>query len=113
MSVSSLLQPQTVTGRDWSQLYVKSVNTSSANLNNGAITNVASINGSLAGTATSLGFYNGALVAQPTASGASGYSSVGGTAVLSNDRFTGGIGSTAYTIGDIVKALKQVNLIVN
>lgn len=50
-------------------------------------------------------------IAQPTATAASGYAAVGGTNVNSNDTFTGAVGATAYTIGDIVAALKNLGLI--
>lgn len=50
-------------------------------------------------------------VSQQTATGASGYASVGGSAVSSDDTFTGGSGATAYTIGDIVLALKNYGLL--
>jgi hypothetical protein len=70
----------------------------------------------LAGNLTvlgNLGFYGTSAVGQQTASGASGYASVGGVPVLSNDTFTGGVGATAYTIGDLVKSLKAYGLISN
>jgi hypothetical protein len=47
----------------------------------------------------------------PTASGATGYSDSGATVVHSAGTFTGGVGSTAYTIGDLVKILKNIGLI--
>ncbi len=59
-----------------------------------------------------IGFFN-TLVVQQTASGASGYASVGGSAVSDADTFTGGTGATAYTIGDIIKALKNYGLLVS
>lgn len=53
------------------------------------------------------------ILLQQGATGASGYAAVGGTNVNSNDTFTGGVGATAYTIGDIVAALKNMNILVN
>jgi hypothetical protein len=51
---------------------------------------------------------------QPTAGsgGTSGWTSVGGSAVLSNSTWTGGTGSTAYTVHDLVFALKKAGIIV-
>jgi len=40
-----------------------------------------------------------------------GYTSVGGSAVLSQSTFTGNSGSKAYTIGDIVLALKTIGIL--
>lgn len=57
------------------------------------------------------GFFGVTAVSQQTAAGASGYASVGGSAVSSDDTFTGGVGAGAYTIGDIVAALKNLGLI--
>jgi len=49
---------------------------------------------------------------QPTAAGNTATSAAGSTtAVYVNTTFTGGSGSTAYTVGDIVKALKALGLI--
>lgn len=69
-------------------------------------------NGTKIGTATNqkLGFFNATPIVQPTAAGASGYAAVGGTNVNSNDTFTGGVGSTAYTVGDIVAIMKNLGL---
>ncbi len=58
-----------------------------------------------------LGFFQATAVAQQTAIGASGYASVGGSAVSSGDTFTGGVGSSAYTVGDLVKSMKNLGLI--
>lgn len=40
-----------------------------------------------------------------------GWTSVGGSAVLHQSTFTGNLGTTAYTLNDIVKALKQLGLL--
>ncbi len=49
---------------------------------------------------------------QPTAAGNTTTVTAGSTtAVYTNTTFSGGTGSTAYTVGDIVKALKSLGLI--
>ncbi len=59
------------------------------------------------------GGYNGAAVTQPGATGSTVTSAAGSTtAVYVNTTFTGGIGTTAYTIGDVVQVLKELGLIV-
>jgi hypothetical protein len=64
------------------------------------------------GTAPMLSFYGGSAVAQYATTGtATGYTGGGGTALTHTDTFTGNTGSTAYTIGDVVRALKLVGLI--
>lgn len=60
-----------------------------------------------------LGFFGVATVAQPTASGATGFVVGAGTPATSTSTFTGGIGTTAYTVGDVVAALKRLGLIVS
>jgi len=60
-----------------------------------------------------LGFFNvGTLVNQPTATG-DVHISAGGSAAaaLIDTRFTGGLGATGYTTGDVVLALKQLGLL--
>ena len=59
-----------------------------------------------------IGFWGATAAAQPSSSGENtGYSAVGGTNVNHQDTFTGNVGSTAYTINDIVKHLKNMGLI--
>ena len=66
---------------------------------------------SLAHQGTTAGFYNATPVVQPADAGeTTGYSAVGGTNVDHQDTFTGNVGSAAYTINDIVKALKNLGL---
>lgn len=65
------------------------------------------------GTATNekIGFWNKTPVVQPNTTGTTtGFSAGAGSNVLSGSTFTGNTGSAAYTIGDIVKALKDVGL---
>ena len=59
-----------------------------------------------------LGVYGKTPVAQPSSTGqTAGFTAGAGTAVLSDSTFTGGTGTKAYTIGDIVKHLKAVGII--
>jgi len=59
-----------------------------------------------------LSFFGVTAVGQQTAAGNTTTSAAGSTtAVYTNTTFTGGSGSTAYTVGDVVKALKALGLI--
>jgi hypothetical protein len=63
-------------------------------------------------TTGNVGFYGTTPIAKQTATGqTAGYVTGVGTAVLADGTFTGGVGATAYTLGDIVKALKNLGLI--
>jgi hypothetical protein len=69
--------------------------------------------GSKIGTATNqkLGFYNATPIVQPTSPGITVFTNAGvGTVVRADTTFTGGAGSTEYTIGDIVRVLKNLGL---
>ena len=70
--------------------------------------------GTKIGTATSqkIGFFNATPVVQQSGTGeTTGTTGGSGTALHTNATITGGVGSTAYTIGDIVKALKNLGLL--
>lgn len=69
--------------------------------------------GTKIGTATNqkLGFYNATAIVQPNTTGtATGFTAGVGTAVKDDSTFTGGSGSTAYRISDVVLALKSLGL---
>lgn len=70
--------------------------------------------GTKIGTATSqkLAFFNATPIIQPSATGqTAGFTAGSGSATKDDSTFTGGTGSKAYTIGDIVKHLKNLGLI--
>lgn len=70
--------------------------------------------GTKIGTATGqkLGFFNATPVVQRSTTGTTtGFTAGAGTAVLSDSTFTGSVGSTAYTIGDVVRALKELGFL--
>lgn len=64
------------------------------------------------GTTQKIGFFNATPVAQQSGTGtATGFTAGSGTAVNDASTFTGAVGSTAYRISDIVKALKNLGLL--
>lgn len=67
----------------------------------------------LAGTATQkLGFFDATPVVQPATTGTTtGFTASSGTAMNSASTSTGGVGSIAYTFGDVVKNLKALGLL--
>lgn len=70
--------------------------------------------GTKIGTATTqkLAFYNSTPVAQPATTGTvTGFTAGSGTAAKDDSTYTGNTGATAYTVGDIVKALKDLGLL--
>jgi hypothetical protein len=70
--------------------------------------------GTKIGTAATqkIGFFNATPVVQQTAAAlTTGTSGGSGTALHTNATITGNVGSTAYTVGDIVKALKTLGLL--
>jgi hypothetical protein len=72
------------------------------------------VTGTKIGTATNqkLSFYNLTPIIQPSSTGQTAGSTVGvGNNVNDDSTFTGGVGATAYTIGDMVRHLKNLGLI--
>jgi len=61
---------------------------------------------------TSLGFYGSTPITQPSDTGeTSGFTAGAGTGVNDDSTFTGNVGTAAYRISDIVKALKNLGLL--
>ena len=70
------------------------------------------IRGESNGTSPMIGFFGASAITQPTASlVTAGYTAGSSTAVTIDGKFTGNTGSTAYTIADIVAALKNLGLL--
>lgn len=70
--------------------------------------------GTKIGTATTqkLGFYNATPVAQQATTGTTtGFTAGSGTASKSDSTYTGNTGTAAYTVGDIVLALKNLGFL--
>jgi len=65
------------------------------------------------GTTDKIGFFGATPVVQPASPAGNVHTPTAGstTAVFVNTTFDGSIGSTAYTIGDLVVALKHLGLI--
>ncbi len=62
--------------------------------------------------AGALGFYGATPVSKPTAASVTaGFTAGAGTAAKSDSTYTGNVGATAYTIGDLVAAMKNLGLI--
>jgi hypothetical protein len=63
-------------------------------------------------TNVKIGLFGNTPVVKPATTGeTTGFSAGSGTAVNDDSTFTGNVGSTAYRISDVVKALKQVGLL--
>lgn len=59
-----------------------------------------------------VGFYGATAVVQPATTGTTtGFTAGAGTAARADSTYTGNTGSAAYTVGDIVKALKDLGLL--
>lgn len=79
-----------------------------------SITNLeVSGNAGIGNAATdTLGFYGATKVAQPATTGTvTGFTAGSGTAAKDDSTYTGDTGTAAYTVGDIVKALKALGLL--
>jgi hypothetical protein len=93
--------------------------TLSSDLTLGSADNIvlSTTTGTKIGTATNqlLGFYNQTPIAQPSSTGVTtnGFTTGGGggTTVHANSTFTGGTGTNAYTISDVVAHLKSLGLL--
>lgn len=75
---------------------------------------LGTVTGSQIGSAPTqkLAFFGAAPVVQPATTGTTtGFTAGSGTPVLDDSTFTGATGSAAYTIGDVVLALKQAGLL--
>lgn len=59
-----------------------------------------------------IGFYGNTPIVQPSSTGeTTGFTAGSGTAANDDSTFTGDVGSTAYTVSDIVAHLKNLGLI--
>lgn len=64
------------------------------------------------GTTQKLGFFNATPVVQQATTGTTtGFTAGAGTTAKSDSTYTGGSGSSAYTVGDIVLALKNLGFL--
>ena len=62
--------------------------------------------------AQKLGFFNATPVVQPATTGTTtGFTAGSGTAAKSDSTYTGNTGTAAYTVGDIVNAMKKLGLL--
>lgn len=62
--------------------------------------------------AQKLGFFNAAPVVQQNTTGTTtGFTAGGGTAAKDDSTYTGDTGATAYTVGDVVRALKKLGFL--
>lgn len=79
----------------------------------GATYNAVRKNVRVGSTNFKLGFFGTDPIAQPSSSGTtSNMTVVGGTTVTESNGFSGGyVGTTFYTIGDIVKHLKDLGIL--
>jgi hypothetical protein len=64
------------------------------------------------GSNVTLSFYNQTPTTQPTATGATGFTAnASANSSFAESTYTGSVGATAYTVGDIVASLKNLGLI--
>lgn len=75
-------------------------------------TTTGGTSGVLVTTATTAGFFGATPVVQQSTTGTTtGFTAGSGTAVNDDSTFTGGTGTKAYRISDIVKALKAYGIL--
>lgn len=87
--------------------------TTQIEMDEGANVVLGTTTGTQFGTSASqrLGFYGTTAIIQPATTGETvGFTAGAGTPVLDDSTFTGNVGVAAYTLSDVVKALKELGL---
>ena len=110
---TTVLNAGTITGP--SSITSTTLTDGTATLTGGSLTGAINLNVQgqvdLASVGT-LGAFGATPVPQQVSAGTTtGHTPVGGTTVSVPDTFTGGLGTSAYTIGDVVLALKKLGFL--